>query len=452
LHGTRGRRKRTAVKRTIIDRPIGLARWPNYHNKPCLGSDARVYDGVPRFDKGRFAASRGMADARPGSGFKRPIQSTLSRQVAGPKGPSGTSLPGTWEGGNKANPNPTVFSKIGKDKSYETLVRASERNIDFTKPYPLRWNGARKSFDDLRRHGKASGKLDVTYEQEAYRAREVALCRPSKKPEVISLLPWLEHCPLSLWLDRRFLFLLLGWLHWASPATKPAQCRRDRRYWVILDTSPGEFINFGEMVTAEARQRSREHNRLRKSQQATRFLTPQEELDLFNRYKAGDITGQRIVIAHMPLVNKAARGEDERQEGYIALIKALDTFDPALGRFATYAKDAIESALADYYRKQKRHRALSLDAKIHDDGEPDDRTWLDYLFDAPTYEAALPSLDCLSPRERIIIEKRYLNSGRQPLERHVIGAELGISDERVRQIEARAVAKLKKIGHPRSPD
>lgn len=62
-------------------------------------------------------------------------------------------------------------------------------------------------------------------------------------------------------------------------------------------------------------------------------------------------------------------------------------------------------------------------------------------------EPAQPTLDYLNDRERYIIEARL--DGRT---RSVIGAELGISDERVRQLEARAVAKLKKIGPARGTD
>src|SRR5262245_27634896 len=64
---------------------------------------------------------------------------------------------------------------------------------------------------------------------------------------------------------------------------------------------------------------------------------------------------------------------------------------------------------------------------------------------APTYGVELPSLDCLSARERDIIERRFGLNGRTSQTRIVIGAELGISDERVRQIETHAIAKLKKI-------
>ncbi|MBL8833423.1 MAG: RNA polymerase factor sigma-32 [Rhodospirillales bacterium] len=95
----------------------------------------------------------------------------------------------------------------------------------------------------------------------------------------------------------------------------------------------------------------------------------------------------------------------------------------------------------------------SLDAPIGEDGESD---WVSTLVDArPTPEAATmdardgsarrrlvrEALGDLSPRERSVIEARKLAEESVTLE--ALGSKLGISKERVRQIEHRAMGKLK---------
>lgn len=53
------------------------------------------------------------------------------------------------------------------------------------------------------------------------------------------------------------------------------------------------------------------------------------------------------------------------------------------------------------------------------------------------------ALDMLPPREQVIIQKRYLAEASLTLE--ALGRELGISKERVRQLEARALDKLRDV-------
>jgi RNA polymerase sigma-32 factor len=52
----------------------------------------------------------------------------------------------------------------------------------------------------------------------------------------------------------------------------------------------------------------------------------------------------------------------------------------------------------------------------------------------------------LSPREQLVIRKRYLDEAKQTFE--AIGRELGVSKDRARQLEARALAKLQEMLGP----
>ncbi len=94
-------------------------------------------------------------------------------------------------------------------------------------------------------------------------------------------------------------------------------------------------------------------------------------------------------------------------------------------------------------------------------GDGDQRTWMDCLAsDAPTPEQTVAeaserrflseivdkALAMLPPREQLVIRKRYFEEARQTFE--TIGRELGVSKDRVRQLEARALAKLRELLQP----
>jgi len=62
------------------------------------------------------------------------------------------------------------------------------------------------------------------------------------------------------------------------------------------------------------------------------------------------------------------------------------------------------------------------------------------------HDAIAQALETLDPRERDILSRRYLAA--KPATLKEIGAQFGISRERVRQLEARAMAKLREVLEP----
>jgi RNA polymerase primary sigma factor len=90
-------------------------------------------------------------------------------------------------------------------------------------------------------------------------------------------------------------------------------------------------------------------------------------------------------------------------------------------------------------------QAVSLDAltaesrDIADDraAQPDDE-----LFDAQEIGRIQGLLDSIDPREAEVLRLRFGLDERAPLTLRDIGKQLGISRERVRQIESRALQKL----------
>ena len=55
------------------------------------------------------------------------------------------------------------------------------------------------------------------------------------------------------------------------------------------------------------------------------------------------------------------------------------------------------------------------------------------------------ALETLTPREQFVIRERFgLNSGRPPKTLETVGSEMKVTRERVRQIEAKALRKLRR--------
>jgi RNA polymerase primary sigma factor len=182
------------------------------------------------------------------------------------------------------------------------------------------------------------------------------------------------------------------------------------------------------------------------------------DLDEIERLRAEALKlKNKIVEANMRLVISIAKvrirpGYDlsERvSDGNFALIKAVDRFDFGRGnKFSTYASWAILNELARFDRQQKRGNVRFVQYQ-GDFAGPETRSNEHEREDAQNQRrsAVARSLDRLDRRERLILASRHGIGGGPELTLKQIGQDLGISKERVRQIEIRALGKLRNFVH-----
>ncbi|MFO0889100.1 MAG: sigma-70 family RNA polymerase sigma factor [Isosphaeraceae bacterium] len=136
-------------------------------------------------------------------------------------------------------------------------------------------------------------------------------------------------------------------------------------------------------------------------------------------------------------------------DGNMSLIRAVEKFDFSRGNpFSTYASWAIMKNFARTIPEEnyRRDRFVTGHEEMFE-AAADNRT------DEHEYESSLKRmqeaikgmLDRLDDRERLIITSRFGLGGNAERTLEQLGRELGITKERVRQIESRGVDKLRKI-------
>jgi RNA polymerase primary sigma factor len=135
-------------------------------------------------------------------------------------------------------------------------------------------------------------------------------------------------------------------------------------------------------------------------------------------------------------------------EGNVSLIRASEQFDFARGaRFCTYATWAIINNFARRTRRNRsRHVQFATGRETLLQSLADHRATgpADTIDQVPSPEVIRKMLCCLNDREQTIIVSRYgLAADKQTLVQ--VGRELGISKERVRQLESRAMNKLRTL-------
>ena len=137
-------------------------------------------------------------------------------------------------------------------------------------------------------------------------------------------------------------------------------------------------------------------------------------------------------------------------DGNISLIRAIEKFDFTRGfKFSTYASWAIMKNFARSipaeYTQLDRFRTGN--EEVFDQAsDPRSERLNEEFINKRQHEALMEILSQLDSRERDIIVSRYgLKDGAAPQTLEQVGQKLGVTKERIRQLESRALQKLRKI-------
>ena len=136
-------------------------------------------------------------------------------------------------------------------------------------------------------------------------------------------------------------------------------------------------------------------------------------------------------------------------EGNVALMRAVEKFSFALGnRFSTYATYAIQRHFfrLSHKARQLRQRFVTEDESFKGLSAAEPNTeQCSFEQIAMLKELFAKFLGELEPREQQIVVARFGFDGQPPRTFRELGASMGVCKERIRQIQTRAIDKLREM-------
>ncbi|MGE5194057.1 MAG: sigma-70 family RNA polymerase sigma factor [Deltaproteobacteria bacterium] len=137
-------------------------------------------------------------------------------------------------------------------------------------------------------------------------------------------------------------------------------------------------------------------------------------------------------------------------DGNMSLMRAIDRFDFSRGfKFSTYAVWAIRNNFSRSISNEHVHRErfrTGSDGVFHEWSDRRSDPFKEELAHEQRRETVRRILRCLSDREQNILASRFgLQQGSEPLTLEEVGAQQGVTKERIRQLEKRAINKLREM-------
>lgn len=173
-------------------------------------------------------------------------------------------------------------------------------------------------------------------------------------------------------------------------------------------------------------------------------------------YEAAVLVKNKIVQSNLRLVVSIAKrhvaSTDDFfalvSDGNMSLIRAAEKFDYSRGnKFSTYASWAIMKNFArtipSEFKHRDRFRTTTEELFISRQDERRD-PYLEETVQRSRQRELSKIMNRLDEREQKIITARFgLGRGKEPLTLKQVGQEMGVTKERIRQLEARALNKLR---------
>ncbi|UCE59632.1 MAG: sigma-70 family RNA polymerase sigma factor [Phycisphaerales bacterium] len=180
-------------------------------------------------------------------------------------------------------------------------------------------------------------------------------------------------------------------------------------------------------------------------------ISPAERMTWARRWKLvrDELVERNLGLVYTMLAEFRLRGldyDDLRSEAMYALVRAVEGFDPWRGfRLSTYACNAIVRSLIQLARKTNTYR-LRFPVEHEDWQEPLEKSdSQNELRDDRLHRVLKGNLCGLTHREAAVIGWRFPLDGRLGLTLGEVGEAIGLSKERVRQIQKSALTKLRGV-------
>lgn len=142
----------------------------------------------------------------------------------------------------------------------------------------------------------------------------------------------------------------------------------------------------------------------------------------------------------------AMEWDDLRSEACIALTRAVERFNPWRGfRFSTYGCNVIRRAAIHAVRRENKYRLrFPFEQPTWAEQPLPADAWTDLYVDRLN-QALSHNLGELTAREALVLARRFPTDGEVGLTLGQIGEVVGLSKERVRQIQNNALKKLREV-------